>query len=69
MNLRDRPIVTFIQRKFRSLFKEEFVGEGLKFKGDWAKAGTLTLDEIGSDAAWLRLGWQMASEVATAGGE
>lgn len=71
ITLRDSPIVTFIRRKFRSLYKDEFVGEGLTFKGEWAKAGKLKLAEIGSDAAWLRLGWQMPSDPATvaAGGE
>jgi hypothetical protein len=64
VNLRDRPIVTFIQRKFRSMFKEEFVGEGLLFKGEWERAGRLRLDEIAADGAWLRLGWDMPTAAA-----
>jgi hypothetical protein len=59
VNLRDRPTVTFMQRKFRSLFKEEFVGEGLQFKGEWARAGRLGLEQIQSNNAWLVLGWGM----------
>ena len=56
---RDSPIATFIRRKFRSLFKEEFVGEGLALKGRWEKAGKLQLQEIQSDKAWLALGWKL----------
>jgi hypothetical protein len=59
ITLRDSPIVTFIRRKFRSLFKEEFVGEGLVMKGRWERAGRLRLEEVQSDKAWLTLGWQM----------
>jgi hypothetical protein len=59
ITLRDSPIVTFIRRKFSSLFKEEFVGEGLVLKGEWEKAGRLSLDQIASEGAWLQLGWKM----------
>jgi hypothetical protein len=59
ITIRDSPIVTFIRRKFRSMFKEEFIGEGLTFKGRWERAGRLQLQEIQSDAAWLALGWSM----------
>jgi hypothetical protein len=64
ITIRDSAIVTFIRRKFRSLFKEEFVGEGITFKGRWARAGRLQLQEIRSDNAWLALGWQMAQSTA-----
>jgi hypothetical protein len=67
ITVRDSPIVTFIRRKFRNLFKEEFVGEGLKFKGEWEKAGVLKLAEIQSDNAWVRLGWEMTGEGASPG--
>ena len=57
ITIRDSPIVTFIRRKFRSMFKEEFVGEGLKFKGNWEKAGTLGAQGAqvrqGLDQRWL----------------
>lgn len=66
VNLRDRPTVTFLQRKFRNLFKEEFIGEGLKFKGRFADVGTLHLHEITSDNAWLTLGWTMGGAPALA---
>jgi hypothetical protein len=73
LTIRDNAIVTFIRRKFRSLFKEEFVGEGIVFKGEMAKAGRLRLGEIGADGAWLRLGWDMTLEnsapAIAAGGE
>jgi hypothetical protein len=73
ITIRDNAIVTFIRRKFRSLFNEEFVGEGLVFKGEWEKAGRLKLAEIQSDGAWIRLGWEMTGEGASpaiaAGGE
>jgi hypothetical protein len=73
ITIRDNAIVTFIRRKFRSLFKEEFVGEGLVLKGEWEKAGRLKLAEIQSDNAWIRLGWEMTGEGASpavaAGGE
>jgi hypothetical protein len=49
----------FLKVKFRNLFKEEFVGDGLTFKGRWARAGKLKLQELKSDAAWLTLGWTM----------
>ncbi|MDX1944714.1 MAG: hypothetical protein SFU86_04840 [Pirellulaceae bacterium] len=67
ITLRDSPIVTFIRRKFRSMFKEEFVGEGLKFKGNWEKAGTLALKELESKDAWLVAGWDMPAPPAAAG--
>jgi len=66
ITLRDSPIVTFIRRKFRGLFKDEFIGEGLALKGAWEKAGRLRLDEIGADQAWLRVGWDMPSPAAAA---
>lgn len=73
VTIRDNAIVTFIRRKFRSLFKEEFVGEGIVFKGDMAKIGRLQLAEIEADGAWLRLGWDMtlgnSSPATAAGGE
>jgi hypothetical protein len=73
ITLRDNAIVTFIRRKFRSMFKEEFKGEGLMLKGEWAKAGRLQLSEIESNDAWIRLGWEMTGEGASpavaAGGE
>jgi hypothetical protein len=73
ITLRDNAIVTFIRRKFRSMFKEEFKGEGLTFKGEWAKAGRLQLVEVESDDAWVRVGWEMTGEGASpavaAGGE
>jgi hypothetical protein len=65
ITVRDSPIVTFIRRKFRSLFKDEFVGEGLVLKGQWEKAGRLELQEVAADQAWLRLGWNMPSAGAT----
>jgi len=49
----------FLRIKFRNLFKEEFVGEGLAFKGRWERAGKLQLQELKSDAAWLTLGWKL----------
>lgn len=63
ITIRDSATVTFMRRKFRSMFKEEFVGEGLKFKGRLEKAGTLTLQELKSEAAWLTLAWQMPAKV------
>ena len=56
---RDNVTVSFIRRKFRNLFKEEFVGDGIVFKGRWARAGRLHLSELRSDNAWLTLGWDM----------
>jgi hypothetical protein len=52
---------TFLRRKFQALFKEEFVGEGLKPKGRWAKAGTMRLELIDSQNHWLNLGWNLPS--------
>jgi hypothetical protein len=69
ITLRDSPIVTFIRRKFRSLFKDEFVGEGLVMKGEWEKAGTLQLQEVAAEQAWLRLGWNMGSPPPAVGAE
>jgi hypothetical protein len=66
VNLRDRPIVTFIQRKFRSLFKEDYAGDGLAFKGEWAKAGRLRLRELSSNGGWLTLGWDMPAAATAA---
>jgi hypothetical protein len=62
ITVRDSPTVTFMRRKFRNLFKEEFVGEGLKLKGRWAAAGTVPLREIKSEGAWLTLGWSLSGE-------
>jgi hypothetical protein len=60
ITVRDNATVTFMRRKFRSLFKEEFIGEGLKLKGRWADAGPVPLREIRSEGAWLSLGWSLA---------
>lgn len=72
----DSPTVTFMRRKFRNLFKEEFKGEGIQLQGKWAAAGTLKLREIKADQAWLSVAWQMAEmapgqqpSAAAAGGE
>lgn len=59
ITIRDSATVTFIRRKFRSMFKEEFIGEGLALKGRWEKAGKLELQEIQSDKAWLAVGWKL----------
>jgi hypothetical protein len=59
ITVRDNAIVTFMRRKFRSMFKEEFAGQGIKLKDRWERAGTLKLAEIKSGGAWLSLGWQM----------
>jgi len=61
ITVRDNAIVTFIRRKFRNLFKDEFVGEGIELKGRFARAGKLRLQDIRSDQAWLSLGWQLDS--------
>lgn len=50
---------TFLRAKFRALFKEEFIGEGLQPKGRWAKAGTLRLELIDANNHWLNLGWNL----------
>ena len=54
----------FLRVKFRNLFKEEFVGEGLSFKGRREKAGKLQLAELKSDAAWITLGWKLPEGAA-----
>ena len=54
--------------QIRSLFKEEFVGEGLKLKGAWSAAGTLALEDLRLDGGWLILGWQMPDNPAVAAG-
>jgi hypothetical protein len=50
---------TFIRRKFEAMFKDEFVGEGLKLKGRYAKVGTMRLENIVSDEGWISLGWNI----------
>lgn len=65
ITVRDSPIVTFIRRKFRSLFKEEFVGQGLTLQGRWQRAGTLKLAQVEADRAWLVLGWTMPAMPAS----
>jgi hypothetical protein len=72
ITVRDSPIVTFMRRKFRSLFKEEFVGQGLMLKPPFDRAGTLRLAELNVDGGWLVLGWQMPTNPVaadTVGGE
>jgi hypothetical protein len=59
ITVRDNATVTFMRRKFRNLFKEEFAGQGIKLQNRWEKAGTLKLAEIKSSGAWLTLGWQL----------
>jgi hypothetical protein len=49
---------TFLRRKFGSLFKPEIVGEGLKLKGRWEKAGTLRLADVKADKGWIALAWK-----------
>jgi hypothetical protein len=60
----DFAVATLLSNKFGAMFKEEFVGEGLKMKGDWARAGTLKLKDIRSEGAWVRVGWDMAGTAA-----
>ena len=62
----DFAVATLLSSKFGAMFKEEFVGEGLKMKGEWAKAGTLKLNEIESNGAWVRVGWDMPGTAACA---
>jgi hypothetical protein len=66
ITVRDNATVTFMRRKFRSLFKEEFIGEGLKLKGRWADIGPVPLSEIKSEGAWLTLGWSLKDQPASA---
>lgn len=66
ITLRDSPIATFIRRKFRSLFKEEFVGQGLMLKKPYDRAGTLRLSELAIDGGWAVLGWTMPADSAPA---
>jgi hypothetical protein len=47
-----------LARKFGSLFKPELVGEGLKLKGRWAKAGTLRLGDVKAEKGWIAVAWQ-----------
>lgn len=68
VTVRDSATVTFMRRKFRSLFKDEFVGQGITLKDRWASAGTLRLAELKSAGAWLSLGWQM-QDAAPVGAE
>jgi len=49
---------TFLRRKFGSLFKPELVGEGLKLKGRWAKAGTLRLSDVKAHQGWIAVAWR-----------
>lgn len=49
---------TFLKRKFSSLFKPEFVGEGVQLKGRFARAGKLVLKEMTTSDGWLTAGWQ-----------
>ena len=49
---------TFLRRKFGSLFKPEFAGEGLKLKGRWEKAGTLRLADVKADKGWIAVAWR-----------
>jgi len=52
----------FLRKKFGSLFKPEFVGQGLKLKGRWEKAGTLTVREIQADKGWIAIAWKTKAE-------
>ena len=49
-----------MRRKFRSLFKEEFVGEGLKFKGALGGSGHGPAAGNQVRRRWLTLGWNMS---------
>jgi hypothetical protein len=58
---------TFLRRKFDSLFKPEFVGEGMVLPGRWERAGKLTLAQLAADNGWLTLAWRMPNrDVRTA---
>jgi hypothetical protein len=52
---------TFLRRKFGSLFKLEFAGEGLKLKGRWERAGTLRLADVKAENGWIAVAWQAAN--------
>jgi hypothetical protein len=49
---------TFLRRKFGSLFKEEIVGEGIKLKGRFERAGTLRLADVKADKGWIAAAWR-----------
>lgn len=49
---------TFLRRKFGSLFKPEFAGEGLKLKGRWENVGTLKLSDVKADKGWIVAAWR-----------
>jgi hypothetical protein len=66
ITIRDSATVTFMRRKFRNLFEEQFAGEGIVFQGNWARAGRLYAREVQSDAGWLTIGWDMGGVSAGA---
>lgn len=66
ITVRDSPTVTFIRRKFRNLFRDEFAGEGVVFRGRLERAGRLVATEVQSGGGWLTIGWDMGHAPAGA---
>jgi hypothetical protein len=66
ITVRDSATVTFMRRKFRNLFEEQFAGEGIVLQGNWARAGRLYAREVQSAGGWLTIGWDMGGVPAGA---
>ena len=61
---------TIMQKKFRALFKEETVSEGLTLPGRWGeRVGKLHLQELVANGGWLTLGWLIPPDAATVAGD
>jgi hypothetical protein len=59
LNIRQVTFKTFMRRKFGAMFKEDFVGEGLKLPGRFEKVGTLKLAQMDSENGWIAVGWEL----------
>lgn len=57
LGIREVTYKTFVRKKFAAMFKDEFVGEGLKLPGNWEKAGLLTVQRFDAEDGWLVAAW------------
>jgi hypothetical protein len=57
LGVREVTFKTFMETKFREVFKERIQGEGLQLPGRLARSGRHRLAELSSADGWIELGW------------
>lgn len=67
LSVKNLTFKTFLESKFRNLFKEQIPVDDLELPGRWSKAGKLALEHLSSDGGWLTAAWRQGeAELKTA---